>query len=197
MKKVKIIAIGAGHNVMDGGAFNKKYKLNENMIGHACIPVFEHYVNELSKLEETEFEYVVKTIERENSKNGYIGVPARVNAINPDVYLELHANANSNKAAAGHYVLHYFASETGKLIADTINNRVYGEVLGTQKRANSAVTKGMNGYNTLFKTSCPAVILEPFFMSNDEDTTNYLIQMHEVMRKLALTVVSMFETDDI
>ncbi len=85
---------------------------------------------------------------------------ARVNSYNPKLALELHFNSSVHPAAAGYETL--YLSSTGKKYAELIQARL-GEMKdlkrdrGTKKRDNLMFLKA---------TTCPALILEPLFLSN-------------------------------
>ena len=89
----------------------------------------------------------------------------RINAINPDLAIEVHLNSNEDSSYSGHEFLYYPTSKSGKYVAEKLLewhsyywNRPFCD--GLSPRSDLAFLK---------YTKCPAVITEQLFLSNDKE----------------------------
>ena len=97
----------------------------------------------------------------------YKNLPWDVNILYPDLVVSLHANAYNTKAT-GTEVLHYKTSKRGKKIAQIFQDNMVS-VLGLRDRGiRGKGTEDRGGY-ILRYTNAPCVLLEPFFIDNDND----------------------------
>jgi len=85
---------------------------------------------------------------------------ARVNSYNPKLGLEIHFNSSVHQAANGYETL--YLSSTGEKYAKLMQNRL-GEMKELKKDRG---IKKRDNLMFLKSTTCPALILEPLFMSN-------------------------------
>ena len=93
-------------------------------------------------------------------------LPARINALNPDLILSLHFNAYNGKAT-GSEVLYWHTSRKSKALAENIQKGTVA-ALGLADRGAKGLAKG-RGSELLRRTNAPCVILEPFFGDNPAD----------------------------
>ena len=128
----------------------------------------EHMFNrdELAPLivkELTKRKHTVTVITQESC---FSELPARINAVNPDVIIALHYNAYDGKAT-GTETLYYLTSRRSKKLAECIQSKVVW-VLQLANRGVKGLLVG-RGSALLRKTKAPCVILEPFFGDNAND----------------------------
>lgn len=81
--------------------------------------------------------------------------------------IELHFNAAS-PSAHGSEMLHWHSSKKSKALAQSLQRSVVAE-FGCRDRGVKPKKRGDRGALFLRKTHCPAVIVEPFFGTNEED----------------------------
>ena len=80
-----------------------------------------------------------------------------------ELFLSLHCNAAENTSARGTEVFHYPGSVEGLKLAKCIQQAILDN-LGTVDRGVKA-----ENFMVLRETSCPAVLIELAFISNDDD----------------------------
>jgi len=119
------------------------------------------------------------------------GIPAvvrQVNAFGPLVAVSLHANAALAPTATGTEALYWYRSRYGKALAEEATVRL-AEAVGLRSRGAKPISYRQRGWFFLYHTSCPAIIAEPFFISNDNDLRQALTNIP----RLARTFVYLFE----
>jgi len=104
---------------------------------------------------------------RENSKNGYSRLPGKINALNPDFVVSLHANAH-NTRASGTETLYYKGSKNGSKLARAVQDALL-KVMKLSDRKIKGKVKADRGGHLLSGTNAPAIIGEPFFIDNPSD----------------------------
>ncbi|MGL5562889.1 MAG: N-acetylmuramoyl-L-alanine amidase, partial [Tannerellaceae bacterium] len=108
-----------------------------------------------------------------------------------DLVIELHFNDFNNPNSKGTVCLYCKGSKKGQYIAETISQGIVKEY-GTDLRGNQgccALTKTDRGGWFTFLPKAPAVIIEPFFASNDEalkfkDTKKYAETLHNILTNI-------------
>jgi N-acetylmuramoyl-L-alanine amidase len=93
------------------------------------------------------------------------------------VAIELHFNASANPQATGHEWLYWNASSPGRELAMQMERQMYRAFPTLRGRGLKALFAKDRGAEFLRATSCPAVICEPFFGTNESDWQ--LIRNHE------------------
>jgi len=88
----------------------------------------------------------------------------QINLIKADLAVETHFNSSENPHASGFEVLYYPGSEDGKILAQCLLQSFH-EYLPFRNRG----VKERADLLFLSSTGCPAVIIEPFFISNDSE----------------------------
>jgi N-acetylmuramoyl-L-alanine amidase len=100
---------------------------------------------------------------------------ADINAIRPQVsaVVSMHANGFRDPEVSGTEVLYYHRSTDGKRMAEIFQQH-FVEALGLPDRGILPVDSEGRGARLLKETEAPAVMCEPFFMSNDDDVETAL-----------------------
>lgn len=89
-----------------------------------------------------------------------------------DLVLELHYNAAS-PIAHGTEVLYYFASKKGKVYAEILSNGL-SKALETKNRGiRPLYNKNDRGFQAVYLVKPPALIVEPFFGTNEFDCLKF------------------------
>lgn len=112
--------------------------------------------------------HVVKVL---REPNGYGRLPGRINNLRPDYVVSLHCNGFRLPTATGSEVLYWHTSKRGKHVAEVFIRHIRA-ALGLRLRGNAGIipiAKGERGHVLLGRTSAPAVLLEPFFITSDAD----------------------------
>lgn len=107
-------------------------------------------------------------------------VAGACNALNPDVVVSLHSNAAENLNATGTETLYWHTSENGKKLANEIQGKMVA-ALGLPSRG----IKARDNLAVLRSTKCPAVIVEPFFISNDNDYKVAVAKLPQLAQAIA------------
>jgi N-acetylmuramoyl-L-alanine amidase len=116
----------------------------------------------------------------------YSQLPERINKTKPDFIISFHANAY-NKRASGSEVLYYHTSKTGMKIATILNERI-NTVLGLGDRGVKKIYDDNRGALVLRETNAPCVLIEPFFIDNDDNLKvvidNYSIFIEAIVNSI-------------
>lgn len=142
------IVLNPGHGGADPGAVNEELQITEHAV---CVEIVKRMQAALNCDVVIQIEGLSKAI-------------AAINKLKPSLVVSVHCNAATNKAANGAETLYYPGSAAGRMLASTIQFQLV-EKLGQRNRGIQA--RGDLGL--LRSTSCPAVIVEPFFISNSEE----------------------------
>ena len=153
----KNVCVIIGHGGNDVGAINpitKETELSYN------IDLAERLRKELKKTGN----YVVDTYNRGNAsvENVYY-----INKVGYDIIISLHCNAY-NGYANGTEVLYWNTSKNGQLLAQALQENIV-DTLGLTDRGLKPIKNGDRGAYLLRKTEAPCVIVEPFFIDNEND----------------------------
>ena len=173
----KTICVVIGHGPNDSGAVNGKdneFEFNSNFA--------EILTKKLSK------EYEVIKYNRGTLKSENISI---LNSYEADVILSLHCNSADNKQATGTEIIHHEKSKNGKMLA-TILSQEISNALGLKNRGAKPPFNG-RGNSLLSKTKPTCVILEPFFISNDNDLKIAKGKLNEYAEAIANGLKKYFE----
>lgn len=175
---MKTVALLAGHSTTDPGAINPnsghtEYDYNLTLVGMIA--------DELSRIG------LVRPIivHRET----YSGLPVKVNTTGADLCLEFHCNAFNGKAS-GTEMLYWHTSKGGKAVAERLQSAVY-EVLALPIRGAWAIDGKARGGHLLRGTVMPCVIVESFFIDNDNDLRAGLDNQLQLARAYAQAIEGM------
>ena len=90
-----------------------------------------------------------------------------------DLVIELHYNMAESHTARGCYSLYYNNSVKGKLAAEIIGNEV-SKIMGTERRKDVGLTNDtQNGYQAVVTPKPVAILIEPLFGSNPQESLLY------------------------
>ncbi len=85
------------------------------------------------------------------------------------VAVEAHFNSSDNPSATGHETLFWASSVKGRQLAKDVDSAMLEMFPDFKQRGIKPKGSGDRGAEFLKLTSCPSIILEPFFGSNPED----------------------------
>lgn len=145
------LLINIGHGGGDPGAVNSELGVTENAfnrrLGHEIQKLWPYYTRLM-----------------EQSAHGLNQLVRDINSVAPDLVISLHCNAAETKTATGTETLYWHTSKEGKRLAECVNACMVLALKlpnrGVKPRDNLAILRG---------TKCPAIIVEPFFISNAAD----------------------------
>jgi len=150
------VALVVGHTEESQGAKNINYNISEFEYNKKIV---ENLVKGFQNKDNIEIIPVYRKT--------YKSLPDDINILNPDFIISFHCNA-FNKNVTGSEVLYYHSSELGKIISKVFLENIY-PVLGLKYRGIKGKHSEDRGGYVLKETNAPMVILEPFFIDNDED----------------------------
>lgn len=167
------VVVNIGHGYGDPGAVNKELGVTEN-----------GFNRELAELIQKQLPVSVIVIEQDTS--GLNGLVKRINEVNPAFVVSLHSNAAENNTATGTETLYWHTSANSKRLAEIMQAGLVKALglpnRGIKPRDNLAILRG---------TKCPAVIVEPFFISNNEDYKKAKFAMAD-MAKAIVSGIAMY-----
>lgn len=97
----------------------------------------------------------------------YAELPKLINQTNADICISVHANA-ATADATGTETLYFASSVRSKKLADIMQSYMIA-ALDLRNRGIKPLHLGDRGESLVAKTVMPHVILEPYFLSNDND----------------------------
>jgi len=159
------IAVVIGHSELSPGAYNEKYKIYEFD--------FNEKLSHILAKELIQKGYDVDVVYRDVA---YSKLPEKINNLKPDFILSLHCNA-FNKKATGTETLFYYRSNTSKKAAEIFQSNIVS-ALKLRDRGVQGLTVEDRGGFLLKHTIASCVIIEPFFIDNDQD---YLLALSKYM----------------
>lgn len=154
------VAVVIGHSKTSQGARNSSFDVSEFEFNQKLAHDIEHNYGNLFNFDEDEIIVVYR-------ENGYVALPKEINELNPDLIVSLHCNA-FNTHASGCEMLYYHKSRKGKEIARLFQNHLVQRLDNKDRGIKSKTTEDRGGY-LLRYTKAPCIIVEPFFIDNDED----------------------------
>lgn len=101
-------------------------------------------------------------------RGSYATLPNDVNATGADFAISFHANGYSNALATGTEALYWHSSTKGAAMAAVLLREML-QALGLRDRGIKPITSGERGSRILKGTAMPCVIVEPFFLTNQQD----------------------------
>lgn len=150
------LCIVVGHSIKKTGAYNKdlnitEYFLNQELsqtMAYECIkrdiPYIIHY-----------------------RLNGYFPLPSEINKLNPTHTICVHHNSDSKKSVNGTETLYWKYSKVSDTFAKCVNDEIVSAIK-TRNRGIKGKVQGDRGGIVLRNTAMPCILLEPYFMSNNE-----------------------------
>jgi N-acetylmuramoyl-L-alanine amidase len=120
-----------------------------------------------------------------------VAMSAKLNAGGYRLAVELHFNAASSPTANGTYCLYWYGSKAGKAqnLSEGIST-MFRTKLRAVGGAQALVNEHDRGYWFTALTNMPAIIVEPFFGSNEEalrfqDPQKYVCVLHNYLKSFA------------
>lgn len=161
-----------GHSTKDPGATDSRNGITEFLYAN----VVAYHMLDILGAEEINILY----------RNGsYSELPNHINKHKSNLNICLHLNAANKEAEGGEIISS--GSENSMLFAEIMLPKMC-EVFGVKSRGIKIRRKG-RGSNVLMNTKAPTVILEPFFIDNDND-----LELDEnKVRKYALAICEAIE----
>ena len=153
MAKKRIVFV-IGHKAKSPGACN--------ITNNVCEFEFnKKLVNEIKAIADNHCE--IKIVYRDRYKD----LPDKINTLNPDFVICFHCNAY-NMQSTGVETLFYYKSKKGKKIATIFQNNIV-KALGLKDRGVKGKSSEERGGYVLRYTKAPCILIEPFFIDNDDD----------------------------
>lgn len=170
------LAIGHGPKI-DQGATNARFRISELEYNRGLASMIASYL--------TGSPVQCLIVDRVTER---VQPVAQVNALNPDLCVELHCNAFDGNAS-GTEMICYPGSTQGKRLAQFLQDAALS-VLKLKDRGVKDPQAGGRGMALLRGTKCPAVIWEPFFIDNDIDLKVALDRKEALARAFAQAVLA-------
>ena len=89
-----------------------------------------------------------------------------IEEVNPEMVISIHQNSYHSSKVRGAQVFYYKESKSGRLLAEKIQASLVKELSEGNK---GRVEKANDNYYLIMTVSCPAVIVECGFLSNEEE----------------------------
>jgi len=148
-----------GHHEKSKGALSKHFNLRE----------WDFYNEVVSHMGDVSVFYHDENI------SGYTtrvkNTASKINKFPFDLVIELHFNSAVDERANGCETLYYFASKKGKQYAELFSSVVTSETgIKTRNGGLKPLTnKNDRGFASVYYTTAPTILIEPFFGNNTED----------------------------
>ncbi len=155
MKRVGLVV---GHRPSAQGAVNRSHGVSEYKFYDLFVEDLHEDLVACGLVESV-------IIHRDDTRKGYNKLPNRINELDCDFIISFHANAY-NGIASGSEVL--YCSKKGKALAGGLQS-AQTDVLELPDRGLKYRDEEGRGGHLLWNTIAPCVIVEPFFIDNDED----------------------------
>ena len=114
----------------------------------------------------------------------YAGLPALINQTSADICISVHANAADAPTASGTETLYCAGSVLSKKLADIIQSYMHA-VLDIRDRGIKPIYLSDRGGSLVSKTIMAHVIIEPYFLSNDDDLRIANARMEQLASNIA------------
>lgn len=177
------VFINPGHCLgVDSGAVNEDYGVQESAIVAEVGSMVESYLIAAG--------YETKVIQSDNLAGESQGpnVTAEANAWEASVFVSIHCNAATNKAAKGTETLIYKGGSDSEDLAYYIQEQICESLemvdRGIKERPELIVLK---------RTEMPAVLVELGFISNDEDCEKLIVSKDDFAAAVARGITDYFE----
>ena len=170
MKK-NLVALVIGHSEKSKGAYNK------------ALDVHEYDLNKQEALK------VYDILEKQGidciliHRKTYSKLPQDINKHNPNVIISFHHNAFSQKST-GTETLYYHKSKNGKRLAEIMQAKAV-KALGYKDRGVKPKDSEDRGGYLLRYTNATCVILEPCFISNDNELKDFIKNQDKYVLEIA------------
>lgn len=166
------VALLIGHSKDKPGACNKAADIYEYEFNKILTALVEDFIEENSDIR----------VDRFYRKHGYSKLPSELNKEKFDFVVSFHCNA-FNRKASGTETLYYDKSVKGKKCAEVLQSNIV-KILGLSNRGIRGRNVNDRGGNLLKHTNAVTILLEPFFIDNDDD----LDVVSQKLEKLVKTI---------
>lgn len=164
--------IVSGHDFEKTGCVNTRLNVNEYKIVQRII----NRVMDLERFKDVDLVYKARNASLSN-------LPKEINLWSPNLAIEVHLNA-ANGVAQGSETLVWHTStkgaEYGKLFSKIASSKT-----GYRDRGIINVKDKENGCVFLKGTSCPAILIEPFFLDAIKDSS----ELEKAIENSALAII--------
>lgn len=157
------VALIIGHKVSSKGSCNEEQDVCEYDFNKELTCLVENKVYESEDTKDIDLKRVFR-------RSSYSKLPEEINELGFDLAISFHCNAFDSKAS-GTEVLYYHSSDKGKKCAEVFQKEIL-KALNLKDRGIKGVSTEDRGGYLLGHTKPVCVLLEPFFIDNNED---YLI----------------------
>lgn len=176
------VCIDIGHCPSAPGAENRNYHISEYRFWSTYAPRLANYLRGYGH------DAVIVNREMDGGGTGMTACVRTCNEANADIIVALHANAYNGKAS-GTETLYWHTSPRGKRLAQCIQAQMV-KALGLPDRGIKPITGTERGGAQLRETVAPCVIVEPFFIDNDNDYETALEQAANLCRAIAVGIAN-------
>lgn len=160
------VVVVVGHQEFSPGASNKSFDVSEfDFNSKLALNIVDNF-KEHNMSDEILVAY---------RKTNYQDLPIQLNALKPDLIVSLHCNA-FNEQVSGCEVLYYHKSTKGKDIAAIFQDKLVNLIENNNRGIKPKSSEDRGGY-LLKCTNAPCIIVEPFFIDNNDE----LIRAEELM----------------
>ena len=173
MKKVALVV---GHKEKSPGTCNEQSNICEFEFNKQLVTRISAIINSRCKVE---------IVYRDKYKD----LPEKINKLKPDFVICFHCNAY-NTRSTGIETLYYHKSKTGKKIASIFQDNII-KALGLRDRGVKGKSSEQRGGYVLKETKAPCILLEPFFIDNDND---YRVAINKYTGLVGACADSIYET---
>ncbi|CAH0543034.1 N-acetylmuramoyl-L-alanine amidase [Vibrio marisflavi] len=173
---MKTVCIVVGHSAQDGGAFNENKQIGEYEYNNPLATAIA------MRLHAREVRPIIMY------RDTYGQLASDINKTDADYCISLHCNASSNFDVKGQETLHWHTSKRSQQLAKHIQKNVF-HLMNERDRGLKPIDQGERGWPLLKGTKMPAVIIEPFFISNDQSLTTGLALRDQLANAIAGAVI--------
>lgn len=176
------VCIDIGHCPSAPGAENRNYHISEYRFWSTYAPRLANYLRGYGH------DAVIVNRKMDGGGTGMTACVRACNEANADIIVALHANAYNGKAS-GTETLYWHTSPRGKRLAQCIQTQMV-KALGLPDRGIKPITGTERGGAQLRGTVAPCVIVEPFFIDNDNDYETALEQDANLCGAIAVGIAN-------
>lgn len=171
------VGLVVGHSHNSQGAMNVTYNISEFEFNNLLVDKVLDYLSS-SSIKSTKY---LRT-------HGLTELVSRINKDKLDLVISFHCNACNTKVS-GTETLYYHSSIKGKQIASELQQSIVSTLHLRDRGLKPVTLKDRGGY-LLGKVQPTAVLLEPFFIDNNEDYSLANSNIDNLANSIAKTLLS-------
>jgi len=172
-----MVALVIGHSIKDKGAYNSTYNISEFIFNEALVKEVS------TQLDSRYIDNVI--IYRRTLQE----LPNDINEYDPSFVISFHCNA-FNKVATGSEVLYWHNSDNSEILAKILQTELV-DIFGLTDRGIKTIYDDDRGAFLLKYVKAPCVILEPFFIDNDNDYS-YALEKYDKLVEAIVNGISSY-----